>query len=113
MKALNNYLYAAHLATAARTVELIGALGLDPEVAAEVLPLCSGSSSAFAMLASRDFAVTEHEKGGHRAAGLLDEVVASLRTAAGNAAVDFSPMDTLVEEGLRVLRSSGGQRRGK
>jgi 3-hydroxyisobutyrate dehydrogenase len=106
MKSLNNYLYAAHLATAAKAVELIDALGLDPKVAAEVLPLCSGSSTAFAIQAARAFAATEHDKGGDRAAELLGEVVQILQTSARQAAVDIKLIDALVEDGLRALRSS-------
>lgn len=105
-KSLNNYFYAAHLATAAKQIELIRALGLDPEIAADVLPGCSGASTAFAIQAARRFGPTQHDAGSERAAELLLDVVESLRSSARQGGVDLSLTDLLVEEGLQSLRAN-------
>jgi 3-hydroxyisobutyrate dehydrogenase-like beta-hydroxyacid dehydrogenase len=105
IKSLNNYFYAAHLATAAKAIELIRALDLDVDVAAEVLPTCSGSSTAFAIQAARRSTPTAHDKGAERAGELLLEVVESLRVSARHAGVDLGLVDQLVDEGLRSVQS--------
>ncbi|SCW75702.1 NAD-binding of NADP-dependent 3-hydroxyisobutyrate dehydrogenase [Sphingobium faniae] len=108
IKSLNNYFYAAHLATAAKMIELIRAFGLDIEAAAEALPLCSGSSAAFAMQARHIFERTQHDKGVEHAMDLLTGVVESLRASARSAGVDLGPIDRLVDQGLAGERARAG-----
>src|SRR5262249_29426890 len=104
MKSLNNYFYAAHLATASKMVELVRALQLDLDAAAHVLPSCSGSSGAFAIQAAHRFHRPPHDKGSERAMDILSEVVDSLRKAARDAGVDLTLMDRLVDHGIAVER---------
>lgn len=99
-KIINNYFYAVHLATAAKEVELVRALGLDLTAAARVLPTCSGSSGAFAIQAAAGFEPTLHEKGATYAMQILGEVVDLARTLADEAGVDLSLIDAIARRGM-------------
>ena len=99
-KLLNNYFYAVHLATAAKTIELIDALGLDRTAAAAGLPSGSGASAVFAMQAARGFARTRHDKGSAHAAAILNKAVEDLRQLASRAGVALDGYDDLVDQAL-------------
>jgi len=99
-KLLNNYFYAAHLATAAKAVELVHALGIDVGAAAQALPRCSGASAVLAMQAARGFERTRHDKGTAHAVGILSEAVGALRGLAAKRGVELGVVDRLVDAGL-------------
>ena len=99
-KLLNNYFYAAHLATAAKAIELVEALGLDKDAAAVALPHGSGASAVLAMQAARGFERSRHDKGSAYALQILSQAVAELRELAAISGVQMEPFDALVEYAL-------------
>lgn len=99
-KILNNYFYAAHLATAAKMIELVYALGIDADAAAIALPQSSGASAALAIQAARRFERTRHDKGAAHALGILTQTVGELRAMAARAQVPLDGVDQLVDGAL-------------
>ena len=99
-KLLNNYFYAAHLATASKMIELVTALGIDRSAAAQALPSCSGASAALAIQAARGFERTRHDKGSAHALSILSRAVDDLRTMASAAGVQLESIDRLINQAL-------------